>query len=165
MSIQIYMDVHVPAPITRALRRRGVEVKTAQEDGTTQLEDDLLLDRASALNSALFTRDRDLLAEAKARQRTGRFFCGRYLCPSTPCFDRRVHQRFGGYGEGRRARRLLQSRGTFAVKIAVIAEFDSFGLILNLVEHAMRSLRTRAFPAVLLFCQLLLGEIITIMFR
>jgi hypothetical protein len=70
------MDVHVPAPITRALTRHGVDLKTAQEDGTTEMEDDLSLDRATALNRALFTRDRDLLAEGNARQRTGRFFAG-----------------------------------------------------------------------------------------
>ena len=76
MSIQLYMDVHVPAPITRALTRRGVDIKTAQEDSATEMVDDLLLDRATVLNRALFTRDRDLLAEANARQRAGRFFAG-----------------------------------------------------------------------------------------
>jgi len=70
------MDVHVPAPITRALMRRGVDIKTAQEDSTTEMPDDQLLDRATALNRALFTRDKDMLAEAKARQRAGRFFAG-----------------------------------------------------------------------------------------
>ena len=34
MSLALYMDVHVPAAITRGLRRRSVEVLTAQEDGT-----------------------------------------------------------------------------------------------------------------------------------
>jgi Domain of unknown function (DUF5615) len=76
VSIALYMDVHVPAPITRALLRLGVDVKTAQEDGTTKLPDDELLDRATALNRALFTRDDDLLAEANARQRSGKFFAG-----------------------------------------------------------------------------------------
>jgi len=70
------MDVHVPAPITRALLRRSVDVKTAQEDGTAQLEDALLLDRATALKRVLFTRDEDLLVEATARQRTARSFAG-----------------------------------------------------------------------------------------
>src|SRR5260370_13840260 len=55
---------------------RGVDVRTAQEDGTAELPDDLLLDRATALNRALFTRDGDLLAEAKKRQQAGRFFAG-----------------------------------------------------------------------------------------
>ncbi len=76
MSVQLYMDVHVPAPITRALIRRGVDVKTAQEDGTTGLGDAELLDRATALNRAFFSGDEDLLAEATARQREGRFFAG-----------------------------------------------------------------------------------------
>ena len=76
MSILLYMDVHVPAPITRALIRRGVDVKTAQEDGTSRMPDDELLDRATALKRALFTRDEDLLAESKTRQQTGRFFAG-----------------------------------------------------------------------------------------
>ncbi len=70
------MDVHVPAPITRALIRRGVDVKTSQEDDTAELEDAELLDRATALSRALFSRDEDLLAEATARQRAGKFFAG-----------------------------------------------------------------------------------------
>ena len=73
MSVQLYMDVHVPAPITRALTRRGVDIRTAQVDGTTEMEDDLLLDRATALNRALFTRDQDLLAEANAHGVNGGF--------------------------------------------------------------------------------------------
>jgi predicted nuclease of predicted toxin-antitoxin system len=70
------MDVHVPGPISRALTRRGVDVKTAQADGATQLSDEELLDRATVLNRALFTRDEDLLAEAKKRQKAGRLFAG-----------------------------------------------------------------------------------------
>ena len=76
MSLALYMDVHVPAPITRALARRGVDVETAQQDGTAQVDDDQLLERATALNRVLFTRDQDLLAAAKKRQQTGRFFAG-----------------------------------------------------------------------------------------
>jgi len=76
VSVRLYMDVHVPQPITDGLRRRGVEVITAQEDGTTLLQDPDLLDRATALGCALFTRDEDLLAEAAARQRSGQRFAG-----------------------------------------------------------------------------------------
>lgn len=64
MSLSIYMNVHVPQAITRGLRRRGVDVLTAQEDGTTELRDPELVDRASALGRILFTRDQDLLGEA-----------------------------------------------------------------------------------------------------
>ncbi|AFY30690.1 hypothetical protein Cal7507_0188 [Calothrix sp. PCC 7507] len=33
MSVPLYMDVHVPQAITDQLRRRGVDVLTAHEDG------------------------------------------------------------------------------------------------------------------------------------
>ncbi len=68
MSVSLYMDVHVPRPVTRGLRRRGVEVLTAQEDGTARWKDADLLDRASVLNRLLFSQDEDLLAEATLRQ-------------------------------------------------------------------------------------------------
>jgi predicted nuclease of predicted toxin-antitoxin system len=66
MSLGLYMDVHVPLPITRGLRRRGVDVLTAQQDGTTRLLDPELLDRAAALGRMLFSQDEDLIAEAVA---------------------------------------------------------------------------------------------------
>ncbi len=70
------MDVHVPRPITRGLRQRGVDVLTAQEDGTTRWDDPDLLDRATELGRALFSQDEDLLIEAAKRQRTGIPFRG-----------------------------------------------------------------------------------------
>lgn len=70
------MDVHVPAPITRALLTRGVDVLTAQADGTTRMEDSGLLDRARELGRVFFTRDEDFLAEAAARQNRGDTFAG-----------------------------------------------------------------------------------------
>jgi predicted nuclease of predicted toxin-antitoxin system len=68
------MDVHVPLPITRGLRRRAVDVLTAQEDGATHLSDPDLLDRARELGRMLFTQDEDLIAESVRRQRTGETF-------------------------------------------------------------------------------------------
>ena len=68
------MDVHVPLPITRGLRRRGVDVLTAQQDGTTRLIDPELLDRAAALGRILFSQDEDLIAEAVRRQRSSESF-------------------------------------------------------------------------------------------
>ena len=76
MSVALYMDVHVPAPITRALLARGVDVLTAQTDGTTRLDDDDLLDRARELGRVMFSRDEDFLAEATSRQRSGGTFAG-----------------------------------------------------------------------------------------
>jgi hypothetical protein len=37
--VRLYMDVHVPEAISQALLLRGVDVLTAQEDGTTRLPD------------------------------------------------------------------------------------------------------------------------------
>jgi hypothetical protein len=70
------MDVHVRRAITHALRLRGVEVLTAQEDGTARLPDSALLDRATEQGRVLFSQDEDLLAEATRRQRLGESFSG-----------------------------------------------------------------------------------------
>ena len=70
------MDVHVPLAITAALRRRGVDVVTAQEDETDLSDDPKLLDRTTALERALFTQDEDFLIEGTRRQRGGEPFAG-----------------------------------------------------------------------------------------
>lgn len=57
MGVALYMDVNVPGPITRQLRRRGVDVLTAQEDGHDAVPDELMLARATALGRILFTHD------------------------------------------------------------------------------------------------------------
>jgi hypothetical protein len=76
MAILLYMDQHVPRAVTAELRSRGIDVITAYEDGTSELEDPALLDRAGDLGRVLFTRDVDLLAEATRRQRSGEAFYG-----------------------------------------------------------------------------------------
>ena len=70
------MDVHVRRPVTTGLRRREVEVMTTQEDGTSQWDDDELLNRAMEVGRVLFTQDDDLLQEAARRQRRGEAFAG-----------------------------------------------------------------------------------------
>jgi len=76
VSVGLYMDVHVPAAVTRVLLLRGVDVLTSQLDGTTRLTDAQLLDRATELRRVLFSQDEDLLAEAANRQRNGQSFAG-----------------------------------------------------------------------------------------
>jgi hypothetical protein len=70
------MDAHVRGAVTRGLRQRGIDVLTAQEDGTDELEDPDLLDRATHLGRLLFTQDEDLLAEAARRQEQSVEFAG-----------------------------------------------------------------------------------------
>ena len=62
--------------LTDGLRLRGVDVLTAQEDGTAEFEDDTLLDRATELKRVLFSQDDDLLREANKRQQTDECFSG-----------------------------------------------------------------------------------------
>ena len=76
MSVSIYMDENVPSGITDGLRRRGVDVLTAQEDGRGAAPDPQVLDRATALGRVLFTRDQDFFAEAAQRQAAGESFSG-----------------------------------------------------------------------------------------
>jgi hypothetical protein len=75
--------VHVHQGITDGLLSRGVDVLTAQEDGTTRMEDSNLLDRASALGRVLFTNDQDLLRIVPERQRLGVPFAGVIYAPQT----------------------------------------------------------------------------------
>ena len=58
MATALYMDVHVPWAITDQLRRRGVDVLTAHEDDTTELD------------------DHDLLAHCRQLQRLGATYVG-----------------------------------------------------------------------------------------
>jgi predicted nuclease of predicted toxin-antitoxin system len=76
VTLRLYMDHHVPTAITEALRQRGVDVLTAEEDDTATLADDPLLDRATALGRFLFSQDRDLLVIAHRRQQAGPEFGG-----------------------------------------------------------------------------------------
>ena len=76
MSLKLYMDVQVRRAITTGLGLRGVDVLTAQEDGTRRLPDSDLLDRATTLGRVLFTHDDDLLREAAQRQQSGKTFVG-----------------------------------------------------------------------------------------
>ena len=54
--LRLSMDVHAKAAIMAGLRRRGIDVVTAQEDGGTRLEDVALLERATALQQCCSVR-------------------------------------------------------------------------------------------------------------
>lgn len=70
------MDEHVHRAITAGLRLRGVDVLTVQEDHRRNVDDSILLDRATELQRIMFSQDEDLLAEATRRQRNGTSFTG-----------------------------------------------------------------------------------------
>jgi hypothetical protein len=70
------MDHHVRAAVTNGLRRRGIDVRTAFEDGRADASDEELLTRAMELGRIVFTQDDDFLAIADDWQRVGRHFAG-----------------------------------------------------------------------------------------
>lgn len=76
MAVGFYMDHHIPRAITSGLRRKGVEVITAEEDGAKRFHDSDLLARATELKKVLFTFDDDLLTEAALCQRNNKKFAG-----------------------------------------------------------------------------------------
>jgi hypothetical protein len=55
---------------------RSIDVLTAQEDGAAELDDDRLLQRATALGRVLVSQDEDLLREGARRRREHREFSG-----------------------------------------------------------------------------------------
>ena len=86
----LYFDVHIPAAITDQLRRRGVNVLTAQEDDAAELDDPDLLLRASGLSRLMFTQDIRFKALAEDWQRAGREFAGLV-------FGHQLHGSIGDY--------------------------------------------------------------------
>ena len=92
MSLGLYMDVHVPLPITRGLRRRGVDVLTAQEDGASRLPDADLLRRARVVRRIIFSQDEDWIAEAVRRQRAGESLRHGRLCAAARAVDWPLHR-------------------------------------------------------------------------
>ncbi len=76
MAVKIYMDVHIPKPITNGLLVRNIDVLTAQEDNTTKLPDNELLDRASQVGRVMFSFDTDMLAIANQYYIENKVFSG-----------------------------------------------------------------------------------------
>ncbi len=68
------MDVHVPFAVTTALKLRGIDVLTAQQDGCSEIDDVALLNRATELGRILVTQDDDLLRIGAVWQADGRKF-------------------------------------------------------------------------------------------
>jgi uncharacterized protein DUF5615 len=70
------MDVHVPRVVIDQLRRRGVDVISAHEDGTFTLDDEAILVRATQQNRMVVTQDIRFAARAGTWQTEGRHFSG-----------------------------------------------------------------------------------------
>lgn len=75
------MDVHVPAGVTEGLRRKLLDVQTAQADAAGLMSDEELLKRAASLNRILLTQDADFLEITARWQQNGTFFSGVLFAP------------------------------------------------------------------------------------
>jgi predicted nuclease of predicted toxin-antitoxin system len=76
VSLAFYMDEQVPSAITSALRSRGVDVLTVQEDGFDGQPDSEVLDRAGLLGRVVVTMDNDFHILTSARLASGVPFSG-----------------------------------------------------------------------------------------
>lgn len=76
MAVGLYADHNLNRAICQGLRLRGVDLLTALEDEAARLPDPELLDRATDLERVLLSSDRDLIVEARRRQREGIRFAG-----------------------------------------------------------------------------------------
>ncbi|NER84573.1 MAG: hypothetical protein F6K42_34640 [Leptolyngbya sp. SIO1D8] len=112
MAISLYMDVHVPQAITAQLRRRGIDIITATEDGADELPDDELLKRVHLLERVLFTQDIGFKAMAEDWQRQGIPFSGLIF----------GHQ-------------LGATIGQYVKDLALIAQASEPGEWVNMVQH------------------------------
>ncbi len=73
---QFYADINLHGDIVTGLRRRGIDVLTAQEDNADAVPDTVLLERATALGRILVTYDKDFLTIGTAFQAEGISFSG-----------------------------------------------------------------------------------------
>ena len=69
MHLCFYADENFPAALTYALRKKGVDVLTVQEDEAWGRPDPQVLDRATFLGRVLVTLDYHFEVEAARRQR------------------------------------------------------------------------------------------------
>ena len=76
MSVALYMDEQIDRAITEALRGRGIDVLTVQEDGHTGAPDPVVIARATELGRIIFSQDSDMLGHASSMQRHGTHFAG-----------------------------------------------------------------------------------------
>jgi hypothetical protein len=61
MVLTLLCDEHIPYPVVKGLRRRGLDVITVQEMGLSSAEDKTIMDRAREEGRVIYTRNGDFL--------------------------------------------------------------------------------------------------------
>ncbi len=74
--VRLYADENTRDAILQGLRRKGIDMITALEDGCSGHSDEEILRRATQLGRVLYSEDADILRIAVDWQRAGRCFCG-----------------------------------------------------------------------------------------
>ncbi len=70
----ILCDEHVPYPITKGLRARGVQVSTVRDEHLVGIPDDRILLFAYEKKMVILTNDHDFLRLAKSNSHSGVFY-------------------------------------------------------------------------------------------
>ena len=84
MPLTLYADECVDARIVAGLRRRGVDVVSAADEGLLGAPDETHLDRATASSRVVVTNDHDFLRIAHERAEEGRPHSGvLFILPQT----------------------------------------------------------------------------------
>ena len=65
MSLSLLCDEHIPYPVVKGLRRRGLEVVTVQEEGLSSADDEEIMEYALNKGLCIYTRDTDFLKHHK----------------------------------------------------------------------------------------------------
>jgi predicted nuclease of predicted toxin-antitoxin system len=76
MPLSLYADECVDARVVRGLRRRGIDVLSAADEGLLGASDETHLARATALGRIMMTSDHDFLALVRPVLETGTPFPG-----------------------------------------------------------------------------------------
>ena len=61
MALSLLCDEHIPTPVIKGLRRRGVDVATVESFGLRGFADELILDAAIQQRRVVYTKDTDFL--------------------------------------------------------------------------------------------------------
>jgi hypothetical protein len=76
VTVAIYADNNVREDILAGLRTFGIDVLRARDDGNERMDDEPLLERATALDRVLLTEDSDFYRITARWWRNGRDFAG-----------------------------------------------------------------------------------------
>lgn len=88
MTLRLYADECVDARIVAGLRRRGVDIMTAADEGLLGANDETHLDRASAVGRVVVSNDQDFLRLAHQLAEGGAGHPGLlFILPRTPIGD------------------------------------------------------------------------------